>query len=118
MSHSTLSPYILFCLGTWTTKYRKLSLKLDLPIGAKWRSGSTTVGSANPYREKVWSEIPETTFRDVDDPVTVAREAVDIGPQPRMSVEGRSGYPRRLAELIEGRLQQSAPEPVPFLSAG
>jgi aldehyde dehydrogenase (NAD+) len=78
-----------------------LSLKLDLRIGAEWRSGASTFGSTNPYTGKVWSEIPEATPQDVDDAVMAAREAFDSGPWPRMTVEERSGYLHTLADLIE-----------------
>lgn len=85
-----------------------MSLKLHLRIGAEWRVGSTTFGSVNPYTGKIWSEIPEATFKDVDDAVMAAREAFDSGPWPRMTVEERSGYLHRLADLIERDAEQLA----------
>lgn len=78
-----------------------MSVKLDLRIGAEWRSGESTFGSENPFSGDVWSEIPEATFQDVDDAVAAAREAFDNGPWPRMSVEERSRHLHKLADLVE-----------------
>jgi (Z)-2-((N-methylformamido)methylene)-5-hydroxybutyrolactone dehydrogenase len=76
-------------------------IRESLRIGSEWRSGQSRFGSINPFTGKVWSEVPEASFQDVDDAVAAARNAFDNGPWPRMTVEERSAKLHKLADLIE-----------------
>lgn len=77
-----------------------MTVKVDLRIGAEWRSASETFSSIEPFTQQAWAVVPEASEQDVDDAITAAREAFDHGPWPRMAAEERAAVLYRVADLI------------------
>lgn len=78
-----------------------MTVRVDLRIGAEWRSATETFQSIEPFTQLAWAVVPEASKQDVDDAVAAAREAFDRGPWPRMAAEERARILYRLAELVE-----------------
>ncbi len=78
-----------------------MTVRVDLRIGAEWRSSGETFQSIEPFTQQAWAAVPEASEQDVDDAVAAARDAFDRGPWPRMAAEERSEVLYRIAELIE-----------------
>ncbi|GAB1380507.1 aldehyde dehydrogenase [Pararhodobacter aggregans] len=62
----------------------------------------------SPVTEEVIVRYPEAQPEDMDRAVAAARAAFDHGPWPRMAPSERASYLRRVASLIEARLEEIA----------
>jgi acyl-CoA reductase-like NAD-dependent aldehyde dehydrogenase len=79
-------------------------------IGGKWTrpSSNDTLSVISPVTEEVVATFAEGKEQDMDRAVAAAREAFDNGPWPRMSVQERSKYLLKVAELLKARHQELA----------
>ena len=64
------------------------------------------LGVVNPATGQVIAEVPAGDADDVDRAVAAARRGFDEGEWPRMSAAARAKVLNRLADLIDGRLEQ------------
>jgi len=79
-------------------------------INGEWvapKSGKT-LDVVSPVTEELLFSYPEASEADMEAAVAAAREAFDNGPWPRMSSAERAGYLRKVASLLEERLDDIA----------
>jgi aldehyde dehydrogenase (NAD+) len=78
-------------------------------IGARWvrPAGSGSINVVSPITEEPIGRVPDSTPADIDEAVTAARRAFDIGPWPRMSLSERGEFLLRMAELLEPRIAET-----------
>ena len=69
-------------------------------IDGEFRSAQEVIESVNPCTEERIAEFPKATHKDLDDAVRAARKAFDEGEWPRLSIQERASYLRRVASLI------------------
>lgn len=83
-----------------------LLVREELLVGSHYRSstGRETIDAVSPIDEELIARVPAATTDDVDGAVSSARRAFDEGPWPRMSIEERSEYILRLADLLAPRM--------------
>jgi len=82
----------------------------QLFIGGQWvpaKSGKT-FDTINPATEEVIAQVAEGEAADVDAAVRAARQAFDEGPWPRIDARERGRIMLRLADLIEGEIDDLA----------
>ncbi|MFM7137864.1 MAG: aldehyde dehydrogenase family protein, partial [Planctomycetota bacterium] len=82
----------------------------QLLIDGQWtpaRSGKT-FETINPATEEVIAQVAEADVADVDLAVRAARRAFDDGPWPRMNARERGRIMMRLADLMEGEIDELA----------
>jgi aldehyde dehydrogenase (NAD+) len=79
-------------------------------IGGEWvkPAGADVLEVISPSTEEIVGRVPATTTADIDLAVATARRAFDDGPWPRLSVEERSEYVGRLAELLAPQAEELA----------
>ena len=77
-------------------------------IGGQWRTPVSTERFAvvNPANEEVIGHVPAGNARDIDAAVQAARQAFDEGPWPRLSGAQRGAYLRKIAQIINRRLDE------------
>jgi len=77
-------------------------------IGGQWRTPASTERFAvvNPANEEVIGHVPAGNARDIDAAVQAARQAFDEGPWPRLSGAQRGAYLRKIAQIINRRLDE------------
>lgn len=77
-------------------------------IGGKWVEPheSNRIAVVSPDTEEVIAHVAEATDADVDQAVTAAREAFDKGPWPKMAVEERNDWVRKLSAAIVARTEE------------
>ncbi len=79
-------------------------------IGGQWRppASGETYDTINPANEDVSARVAKGDERDADAAVQAARRAFDQGPWPRMPAAERARMLWKLAELINGNLDEMA----------
>ncbi|NQY64696.1 MAG: aldehyde dehydrogenase family protein [Alteromonadaceae bacterium] len=79
-------------------------------IDGQWRkpASTKTFSTINPATEEVITEIPAGNSLDIDAAVCAARHAFDHGPWPKMSGAERGAYLRKMAEIMNSRLDELA----------
>lgn len=77
-------------------------------IGGKWVEPheSNRIAVVSPDTEEVIAHVAEATDADVDQAVAAAREAFDKGPWPKMAVEERNDWVRKLSAAIVARTEE------------
>ncbi|QDZ00632.1 aldehyde dehydrogenase [Nitratireductor mangrovi] len=85
------TPESFFINGRWVEPISKQLLKV-----------------VSPATEELLLSYPEAGPADIDRAVAAARAAFDKGPWPQMSATERARYLRRVAELLNGRLDEIA----------
>lgn len=77
-------------------------------IGGKWVEPheSNRIAVVSPDTEEVIAHVAEATDADVDHAVAAAREAFDKGPWPKMAVEERNDWVRKLSAAIVARTEE------------
>ena len=80
----------------------------DQFIAGKWMpaGGSESLEVISPSTEELCGRVPVATTDEVDAAVAAARAAFDDGPWPRLGLEERADYLRRLIDGIEARRDQ------------
>jgi acyl-CoA reductase-like NAD-dependent aldehyde dehydrogenase len=81
-----------------------------LLIDGQWLDGSKHFDTINPATGDVLTQVAEASRMDVDRAVTAARKAFDdrTGPWRRMSASDRGKLIWKLADLIEGHIDEIA----------
>ena len=81
-----------------------------LYINGQWvgSKSNRTIKVVNPATEVVFDEVAAGNAEDIDAAVKAARKAFDKGPWPRMTGTERATILRKIAMLINQRLQQLA----------
>jgi aldehyde dehydrogenase (NAD+) len=81
---------------SWTGRFDRLF------IGGDWikPSGDDRIQVINPATEQVVAAVAAGSVEDADRAVAAAREAFDVGPWPRMSLDERLEVMRRLGGLL------------------
>lgn len=81
-----------------------------LYINGQWvgSKSNRTIKVVNPATEVVFDEVAAGNAEDIDAAVKAARKAFDKGPWPRMTGSERATILRKIAMLINQRLQQLA----------
>ncbi len=76
-------------------------------INGDWvfSNSTQTIDVFNPATEKLITTVSAGDSEDIHSAVNAARIAFDDGPWPRLSGTERAGYLRKIAELIEARLE-------------
>jgi aldehyde dehydrogenase (NAD+) len=71
-------------------------------IGGRWVSslGTATLTVSSPASEETIATVPLGTIADVDSTAAAARQAMDFGPWPRMSVDERRGLIRAAGQVL------------------
>jgi aldehyde dehydrogenase (NAD+) len=71
-------------------------------IGGQWVPPAThdRINVVSPRSEKVIASVPSGSREDVDRAVAAARQALETGPWPAMTLDGRMSVLRRLRELL------------------
>ncbi len=79
-------------------------------VDGRWRAASdaSTFASINPFDTKPWAHVPAATPEDVDDAVTAARRAFDVGPWSKSTPFERATLLRRLGDLIKANVDELA----------
>ncbi len=75
---------------------------------ARKSSDGRTFETVDPWRQAPWEEVALATRDDVEAAVRAARLAFDDGPWPRMGTAERGRILHRLADLIEGHMEELA----------
>ena len=77
-------------------------------IGGEWRAAASAERFAvvNPATEEVIQQVAAGNAQDIDAAVKAARLAFDEGPWPRLSGTERAAYLRKIAEIINRRLDE------------
>lgn len=77
-------------------------------IGGRWQTPASTarIPIISPSTEATVASIPKATERDFDIAITMAREAFDSGPWPRMSPLERAKVISRVVPEIERRAEE------------
>ncbi|MCX4582516.1 aldehyde dehydrogenase [Streptomyces sp. NBC_01481] len=70
--------------------------------------GGDAIEVVSPHTEQVIGRVPHASRADVDRAVTLAREAFERGPWPRMSLEERIGVVSRIKDAIAVRHEEIA----------
>lgn len=85
-------------------------LHTDCFIGGKWLPAASgkTFATINPATEQPIAEIAEGDKEDIDLAVDAARRAFESGPWSTMDARDRGRLIYRLADLIEGELEELA----------
>ena len=81
-----------------------------LYIDGKWVASTSTalIDVINPATEEVINTIPAGNAADIDAAVKAARQAFDHGPWPKLSGAERASYLRKIASLINERVDELA----------
>ena len=79
-------------------------------IHGQWVSSSSTetIDVINPANEEVFNTVAAGSVKDIDDAVKAARQAFDHGPWPKMSGLERAKILKKIASLINERLDELA----------
>ncbi|QDV22846.1 aldehyde dehydrogenase family protein [Aureliella helgolandensis] len=79
-------------------------------IGGKWLAAASgkTFPTINPATEETLADVAEGDAADIDLAVEAAREAFENGPWGRMDARDRGRLMYRLADLIEGEIDELA----------
>lgn len=72
-------------------------------------SGGTWLETIDPYRGRVWAQIPRGNAEDAARAVTAAQKAMRTGPWGRMSATERGQILRRIGDLVLENVEQLAP---------
>ncbi|MFV0244813.1 MAG: aldehyde dehydrogenase [Qingshengfaniella sp.] len=93
-----------------TATGRELRTPSKFFIDGQWvdPKGTARLEVVSPVTEQRIMDYPEATVADVDDAIAAARRAFDSGPWPRLSPKERAGYLRKVADLIEARIDEIA----------
>jgi aminomuconate-semialdehyde/2-hydroxymuconate-6-semialdehyde dehydrogenase len=75
---------------------------------ARKSSDGRTFETVDPWRQAPWEEVALATRDDVEAAVRAARLAFDDGPWPRLGTAERGRILHRLADLIEGHMEELA----------
>ncbi|WP_321326130.1 aldehyde dehydrogenase [uncultured Parasphingorhabdus sp.] len=77
-------------------------------IGGRWvdPSQNNMISVISPDSEKVIAQVAEAAEYDIDKAVAAAREAFDKGPWPKMAVEERNEWVRKLSAAIVARTEE------------
>ena len=81
-----------------------------LLINGQWRDGAKPFDTINPATGEVLTQVAEASSADVDQAVCAARHALEdrAGPWRKMSAGERGNLIWRLADLIEGNIDELA----------
>ena len=87
-----------------------MSITQELFLGGRWVNGSSGqwLNVVCPITETPMGRAAVPTFRDIDTAVSAAREALDSGPWPRMSVDERGAYLRQVMQIFEEKYLDTA----------
>lgn len=79
-------------------------------IAGEWvlSASNQTIDVINPATEEAFDTIAAGNAADIDDAVKAAREAFDHGPWPKMSGAERASILRKMAAIINDRLDELA----------
>jgi betaine-aldehyde dehydrogenase len=74
-------------------------------LGGEWVAPSSAerIAVINPASEDVCAHVPAAKAADIDRAVAAARKAFDAGPWPRLSVEERIEWMRKLSQGLSAR---------------
>lgn len=77
-------------------------------INGQWLASANndTFAVINPATEQVISHVPAGNKDDINKAVMAARQAFDCGPWPKMSGTERSAYLKKIAKIINRRLDE------------
>ena len=79
--------------------------RTDHFLAGKWltAAGAETIEVVSPSTEQVVGRVPVALAEEIDAAVAAAREAFDLGPWPRLSLDERADYLRRLVANLHAR---------------
>jgi len=79
-------------------------------IDGKWVTPASedTFAVINPANEQLITRVPAGNAQDIEVAVAAARQAFDCGPWPRLTGAERAIYLRKIAEIINRRLDELA----------
>jgi betaine-aldehyde dehydrogenase len=79
--------------------------RTDHFIAGRWvdAKGGETIDVISPSTEQLVGRVPAALPEEIDAAIAGAREALDIGPWPRLSVSERAQYLRRLVAGLDAR---------------
>lgn len=82
-----------------------------LLIGGEWlgSSGGKVIEVVDPSTEQVAARVPAGSNDDIDRAVSVARDAFDHGPWPRLTLGERADVIERACDVLEPKLAEIAP---------
>jgi betaine-aldehyde dehydrogenase len=78
-------------------------------IGGAWvpAQGTETIEVVSPATEQLVGRIPAATMAEVDVAVDAARAAFGTGPWPKLSLQDRAAYLRRLVSALTARREEA-----------
>jgi len=78
-------------------------------IGGAWvpAQGTETIEVVSPATEELVGRIPAATMAEVDVAVDAARAAFGTGPWPKLSLQDRAAYLRRLVSALTARREEA-----------